>query len=166
MKDKVLLSKSMSIVLFSILIVIIIFLLILSISINITKLSSYSVNINAKPGWNILHVNWLGTVEISGNIPSGVTIYPLREVDYIFYNKTNAIPNVKQLDHNIHSIMTENIEYLLIFNQNPMNRQIDLFVARYAVTRPYAFLSLIAYALTVVFIALVFIRISKTTSQK
>ena len=166
MENGILTSKKTSIALFLILIIIIIFLLVLSNSTNITKLSSYSVKVDVKPGWNIIRVNWLGTVEISGDIPSKVTIYPLREVDYVFYNKTSAIPNVKQLDYNTRSIMVENIEYLLIFNQNPINRHIDLFVTRYSVTRPYASLSLIAYVLTVVFIALIFIRISKTTSQK
>jgi len=159
-------SKKASIILFSILIVVIVVLLVLSNSVNITKIASYNVKINAKPGWNMMHVNWLGTVEISGDVPKNVTIYPLREIDYIFYNRTNAIPTVKQLNHKTHMIMVENIEYLLIFNNNPVDRQFKIFVNLYSVTRPYAYLSLIAYVLTVVFIALVFVRISKTISQK
>ena len=164
--DGVLEFKKASIVLFSILLIIIVVLLVLSNSVNITRIASYNVEINAKPGWNIMHVNWLGTVEMSGEVPRNVTVYPLRKIDYIFYNRTNAIPTVKQLNHNTHKIMVENIEYLIVFNNNPVDKRFKIFVNLYSVTRPYAYLSLIAYVLTVVFIALVFVRISKTISQK
>jgi len=146
----------------TIILVILLVLMILTLglsSFTITKyVGSYNETFTVNPGVNLINVSWPGTLEVSGNVPEGVIIYPLSYTEYLIYIRQHKIYTSTCLKGNS-TVVTQNVLFLLIKNFNEKTVTIKLYVKRYIIKRPYALISILSYVLCVIFICLIFIKI-------
>jgi len=103
-------------------------------------------------GENIIPVNFSGITRFSGNIPEGVNVYLLTEVDYLIYSKSGELPNT-YLSSKKREVYITNPSYIII--KSTYEGCVKLKVEVFKVVRSYAFFSFLAYPLGL--LSLVFI---------
>lgn len=106
-----------------------------------------------------------GLASVDCELPDGVVVYLLTYDDYELYNTTGELPST-YLDHERSHVDVISPKFILVVNTLDREVEFSMYVRVYSKSMPYAILAFPAYALTVVAIALIFLRLSVSLEKE
>jgi len=123
-------------------------------------LDERALSLEVGVGKSLFSLNLNGFLVVSGDIPRRVRLYFLTALDFLAYNRSGLLPNVF-MDEEHSQVSVQNLAYILVENGSGKRLTINLTLSVYSRDKPYAWLAIPAYLLIVMFVALLFLELTK-----
>ncbi len=105
--------------------------------------------VEVPPGTSVKRFSVAGLVEIRAEVPRGVTLYFLTEVQYLIYMREGKLPKTYVTTEES-TLYVQNPEYIVAISERSKVVTVEVRYDVYTVTKPYALLAIPSYVVTIV----------------